>query len=166
MTNGSQTVSVPFDGTTFPPLGPFPANQVLNSTYDFSWNMLKVGVLRQAELGKGFSYTAALSVYPYVDYEGDGYWNLRAGTNPSDFRVQSPNFIQKSNKGYGYEASLGLIYELSENVELLAGYRYMYLYAGNGTDTIYFANGAMVQSTLDWVTVTRHGAYMELLFKF
>ena len=29
MTNGVQTVSVPFDGTTFPPLGPFPANMVL-----------------------------------------------------------------------------------------------------------------------------------------
>jgi opacity protein-like surface antigen len=166
MTNGIQTVSVPFDGSTFPPVGPFPSNQVLNSTYDFSWNLLKVGVSRQPELGKGFAYTAALSAYPYVDYRGEGYWNLRAGTDPSDFRLQSPNFIQKSNKGYGYEASLGLIYALSENVEMLAGYRYMYLYAGNGTDTIYFADGATVQSTLDWVTVTRHGAYTELLFKF
>ena len=166
MTNGTQTVSVPFDGNVFPPLGPFPANQVLNSSYDFSWNLLKVGVTSQAALGKGFSYTGAVSVYPYVDYTGDGYWNLRAGTNPSDFRIQSPNFIQKSNKGYGYEASLGLIYEFTENMELLAGYRYMYLYAGNGTDTIYFANGATVQSTLDWVTVTRHGPYAELLFKF
>jgi opacity protein-like surface antigen len=166
MTNAVQTVSVPFDGNTFPPPGPFPTNQVLNSTYDFSWNLLKVGVTSQAELGNGFSYTGLLSAYPYVDYKGEGYWNLRAGTNPSDFRLQSPNFIQKSNKGYGYEAALGLIYEFSENVELQAGYRYMYLYAGNGTDTIYFADGAAVQSTLDWVTVTRHGTYAELLFKF
>jgi opacity protein-like surface antigen len=166
MTNAVQTVSVPFDGSAFPPLGPFPADQVLNSTYDFSWELAKVGVTSQAELGKGFSYTAAFSVYPYVDYKGKGYWNLRAGTNPTDFWQNSPNFIQKSNKGYGYEASLGLLYALSPNVELLAGYRYMYLYAGNGTDTIYFANGAAVQSTLDWVTVTRQGAYMELLFKF
>ena len=65
--------------------------------------------------GKRLFNTRALSVYPYVDYKGEGYWNLRAGTNPSDFRIQSPNFIQKSNKGYGYEASLGLIYELTEN---------------------------------------------------
>jgi opacity protein-like surface antigen len=166
MKNAVQTVSVPFDGSTFPPLGPFPANEVLNSTYDFSWNLLKVGVTSQAELGKGFSYAGALSVYPYVDYKGEGYWNLRAGTNPTDFRQQSPNFIQKSNKGYGYEASLGLIYVLSENVELQGGYRYMYLYASKGTDTIYFADGATVESTLDWVTVTRHGAYAELLFKF
>jgi opacity protein-like surface antigen len=166
MTNAVQTVSVPFDGNIFPIIGPFPPTQVLNSTYDFSWNVLKAGVLGQAALGKGFSYNGALSVYPYVDYKGEGYWNLRAGTNPSDFRLQSPNFIQKSNKGYGYEASLGFAYELSENMELLAGYRYMYLYAGNGTDTVYFANGDAISSTLDWVTVTRHGAYAELLFRF
>jgi opacity protein-like surface antigen len=166
MTNAVQTVSVPFDGTIFPVLGPFPPSQVLDSTYDFSWNLLKAGVVHHAELARGLSYTGTLSVFPYVDYEGDGYWNLRAGTNPSDFRLQSPNFIQKSKKGYGYEASLGLGYDVSENVELSAGYRYMYLYAGNGTDTVYFANGSAVQSTLDWVTVTRHGAYAELLFRF
>jgi opacity protein-like surface antigen len=161
MTNGVQTVPLDFEGL-FNPAGPIPG---LDSTYNFTWNMLKVGVLRQAELGKGFSYTGALSVYPYVDYKGEGYWNLRAGTNPTDFRLQSPNFIQKSNKGYGYEASLGLIYVLSENVELLAGYRYMYLYAHNGTDKLYYQSGAIDDSaTLDWVTVTRHGAYAELLF--
>jgi opacity protein-like surface antigen len=166
MTSGVQTVSVPFDGTTFPQLGPFSSSQVLNSSYDFSWNLLKVGVVHQAELAKGFSYTGTFSVYPYVDYKGEGYWNLRAGTSASDFRLQSPNFIQKSNNGYGYEASLGLAYELSENWELSAGYRYLYLYVGNGTDTVYFADGTEVQSTLDWVMVTRHGAYAELLFKF
>jgi opacity protein-like surface antigen len=166
MTNGVQTVSVPFDGTNFPAVGPFPPSQVLNSTYDFSWNLLKAGVAHQAELTKGFSYTGALSVFPYVDFHGEGYWNLRAGTGPSDFRLQSPNFIQNSNKGYGYEASLGLVYAVSETVELLAGYRYMYLYANNGTDTIYFADGSTAQTTLDWVTVTRQGVYAELLFRF
>jgi opacity protein-like surface antigen len=166
LTNAVQTVSVPFDGTIFPLLGPFPGNQVLNSTYDFSWNLLKAGVIHQAELAKGFSYSGSFSVFPYVDYKGEGYWNLRAGTNPSDFRLQSPNFIQKSKKGYGYEATLGLGYAISENVELSAGYRLMYLYASDGTDTVYFADGSAVQSNLDWVTVTRHGAYADLLFKF
>ncbi len=166
MTSAVQTVSVPFDGSTFPPVGPFPSTQVLNSTYDFSWDLLKVGVVHQADLAKGFSYSGSLSVYPYVDYHGEGFWNLRAGTSSLDFRLQSPNFTQKSNAGYGYEASLGLAYELSENWELSAGYRYMYLYAGNGTDTVYFADGSAVQSALDWVTVTRHGAYAQLLVKF
>jgi opacity protein-like surface antigen len=122
--------------------------------------------MRQAELAKGFSYCAALAAYPYVDYRGEGYWNLRAGTNPSDFRLQSPNFIQKSKNGYGYEASLGLAYDFSENIELLAGYRYFFLTARDGTDTTYFANGFEATSDLDWVSLTRQGAYAELLFKF
>jgi len=173
MTNAEQTVSVPFDGDTFPPVGPFPSSQVLNSTYDFSWNLLKVGISRQAELAKGFSYTGTLSVFPYVDYTGEGYWNLRAGTcdplstNCPYFRTQSPNFIQTSQKGYGYEASLGLTYEIFEHMELLVGYRYFFLYAGDGTDITYYANGTTSKpSTLDWVTVTRQGAYAEMLVKF
>lgn len=166
MTNAVQTVSVPFDGLTFPPVGPFPPTQVLDSTYDFNWNLLKVGVVHQADLTQAFSYSGSLSVYPYVDYRGEGYWNLRAGTGQSDFRIQSPNFTQNSKNGYGYEASLGLAYDLSEQVKLSAGYRYLYLYAGNGTDTIFFADGSAVSTTLDWVTVTRQGAYAAMVFKF
>jgi opacity protein-like surface antigen len=166
MTNGAQTVSMTFDGSSFPPLGPFSANQVLDSTFNFSWNMLKVGIVYQAEPINGFSYTGTLSVYPYVDYEGEGYWNLRAGTQSSDFRLQSPNFIQKSKKGYGGDASLGLSYAITEEVKLSAGYRYMYVYARDGTDIVYFADGTAAQSTLDWATATRHGAYAELLIRF
>ncbi len=162
MTNGLQTVPLNFDGLNFP-AGPFSG---LNSTYNFFWNTLKVGVLNQANLAKQLSFTGAFSFYPYVDYQGEGYWNLRAGTNPSDFRLQSPNFIQKSKNGYGYEATLGLAYEFSENLELLAGYRYFFLYARGGTDITYFADGSEITSDLDWVQVTRHGAYAELLFKF
>jgi len=71
-----------------------------------------------------------------------------------------------ANSVYGYEATLELIYAISEHIELSAGYRYFYLYAENGTDTVYFADGTAAESTLDWVTVTRHGAYAELLFRF
>ncbi len=162
MTNGLQTVPFNFENRS-QPAGPFSG---LDSSYDFSWNLFKVGVIRQAELAKGLSYVCELFTYPYVDYQGEGFWNLRAGTNPSDFRSQSPNFIQKSKNGYGYEASLGLGYEFSENVELLAGYRYFFLYARGGTDTTYFADGSEYTADLDWVTVTRHGAYAEMLFKF
>jgi hypothetical protein len=166
MTNGVQTVSVPFDGSTFPPVGPFSATQVLDSTFNFTWNMLKVGIVYNAEPVKGFSYAGTLAVYPYVDYEGEGYWNLRAGTTSSDFRLQSPNFIQKSKKGYGGEASLELSYDIMEEVKLSVGYRYMYVYTSDGTDIVYFASGSAVQSTLDWATATRHGAFAELSVKF
>jgi len=95
--NGAQTNTVPFEGLNMP-LGPFSG---LNSTFNFEWNMLKVGVLRRARLSKGFSYSGLFAAYPYVDYRGEGYWNLRAGTNPNDFRMQSPNFIQQASTSYG-----------------------------------------------------------------
>jgi hypothetical protein len=151
--NGTQTV---------PPLGPFGG---LDSTYDFSWNAVRVGITRQAALTKSFSYSGVLSLYPYAVYRGEGYWNLRT-TGPNAFRAQSPNFVQESSNGYGYDAALELVYALSEHVELSAGYRYFYLYARNGTDTTYFADGTAYVDRLDWVTVTRQGAYAQALFKF
>jgi opacity protein-like surface antigen len=163
---GVQTVSVTFDGNSFPSVGPFPASQVLNSTFDFSWNAFKVGVTNQSAIRKDLLFDGMLALYPLVRYTSEGYWNLRAGNNPTDFRRQFPNFTQQSTSGYGYEAAVGLSYEVSENVLLSAGYRYFYLYATNGTDTVYFANGTTSESTLDWVTVTRHGAYAEFLLKF
>lgn len=165
MRNGIQTVAVtPFDGINLPPAGT--AFTSLNSTYDFSWDMIKAGVLHRTDLAKGWSHAASLSVYPFVHYRGDGYWNLRAGTNPGDFRMQSPNFVHESSSGYGYEASLELGYALSENASLRAGYRALFLYAENGTDTTYFADGAVLTSTLDWVTITRQGGFAEVLFRF
>lgn len=166
LTEGVQTVSIPFDGTAFPALGPFPSNQVLNCTYDFDWYALKVGVLRQAALTEHISYAGTLSGYPYISYTGEGYWNLRAGTNPTDFRLKSPNFVQKSTSGYGYEASIGLNYAFFEQSALSIGYRYLSLYAHNGTDTTYFADGSAAVDRLDWVTVARHGAYAEMLIRF
>jgi opacity protein-like surface antigen len=166
MTHGVQIVSIPFDGASFPPLGPFPPTQVLNSDFSFNWNAIKLGVLPQFEVTNRLSVTGMFSFYPYVNYRGEGYWNLRAGSGQNNFRVESPNFIQKSTRGYGYEATLGVVYAISENVDLSAGYRYFSLYARDGIDTVYFANGSSADSTLDWATVTRHGAYAEVLFKF
>ncbi len=151
--NGTQTV---------PPLGPFGG---LDSSYDFSWTAVRIGITRQAALAKSFFYSGVLSVYPYAVYRGEGYWNLRT-TGPNAFRAQSPNFIQESSNGYGYDAALELVYAFSENAELSAGYRYFYLYARNGTDTTYFADGTEYVDRLDWVTVTRQGAYVQALFKF
>ena len=166
VTNGVQIVSVNFDGTSFPPPGPFPPTQVLNSTFNFYWNAIKLGILPQFEVTNRLTVSGMFAVYPFVSYRGEGYWNLRTGNNPSDFRSQSPNFIQESTTGHGYEATLGLRYHASEVIELSAGYRYFYLYASNGIDTVYFADGSSAQSNLDWATVTRHGMYAELMYRF
>ena len=167
MKNGVQTVSELFDASTTTaskvPLGPLPG---LNSTYDFSWDALKAGITRQALLTKQLWYEGVLSIYPYVMYQGEGFWNLRAGTDPTDFRRSPPSFVHQSTSGYGYEAALGLAYDISDNFELSAGYRYLHLYSAGGTDTTFFADGSTAVSNLDWVTVTRQGAYAGALFKF
>jgi opacity protein-like surface antigen len=106
------------------------------------------------------------AVYPFVWYRGEAYWNLRTTDPVQPFRTESPNFIQKSTSGYGYQASLGLTYAIMEKIELTAGYRYLYLYAKDGTDTTYFADGSVGTSNLDWTTVTRQGVYAEVLYKF
>ncbi len=165
MTNAVQVVSTNFENMIFPPPGPFPQFPVFDSTYDFTWDLFKVGVLYQPRLTQSLSLTGSFSVYPYVSYEGDGYWNLRT-TGPDAFRSQSPNFTQTATSGYGYEASLGLTYAVMQNLELFGGYRYFYLYAQDGTDTTYFADGTQARSNLDWVTVTRQGAYAGAAFKF
>jgi hypothetical protein len=162
MTNGIQTLPYNFDGL-IQPAGPFPG---LNSTYNFTWNLLRIGALYQPKLTEQLSLSGTVSIYPYASYEGDGFWNLRAGTNPSNFRTQSPNFIQTASAAYGYDASLGLTYLISENLELTVGYRYFYLYARNGTDTTYFSDGSEYQDRLDWVTVTRQGTYAAAVLKF
>jgi opacity protein-like surface antigen len=162
MTNGVQTLSGTFDGASFPPPGPFPS---LDSTFDFTWKALKAGVLRQDVLSGRLSSTALLAFYPSVQYRGEGYWNLRT-TGSGAFRAQSPNFIQESTQGYGYEATLGLTYALAQNMELAAGYRYFTLRAGKGFDRVYFADGSQAESTLDWAKATRQGAYVELVFGF
>lgn len=153
MTNGIQTI---------PPDGPFTG---LNSTYDFYWDAIKLGVLPQFNVTDRFSISGMLAVYPYVNYRGDAYWNLRT-SGPDAFRAEPPNFIHKSTSGYGYEASLGLTYGITKQLELTAGYRYLYLYAKDGTDTTYFADGSVATANLDWVTVTRQGAYFEAVVKF
>ncbi len=166
MTNGYQAVSQPFEGSYYPSVGPFEPSMVLNSSFDFTWDTVKVGVTRQAALRGPFGYEAILSVYPYVSYHGEGYWNLRAGSYASNFRTESPNFVQKAPWGYGYEAQLGLTYDISGHVGLAAGYRYLFLRAMNGLDTVYFADGSSSDTNLDWATVTRQGAFAEALLRF
>jgi hypothetical protein len=154
MRNGVQII--PFSG---------PFSQALDSTYDFSWDTVKIGVTHQIPITGRFSSTLVLSLYPLVWYEGEGYWNLRT-TGPDAFRSESPNFTQESSSGYGYEATLTLRYALTRKTDLSAGYRFFYLSARNGTDTLYYADGTTAYSHLDWVTVNRQGGYVELRVGF
>jgi hypothetical protein len=96
ITDGVQTISQPgwwWDPYPNPPLGPFSG---LHSTYDFSWNTLKVGGLYEGSLNEQVSFSGTFSAYPFVSYQGEGYWNLRDMT-----------FEHESTSGFGYEAARG-----------------------------------------------------------
>ncbi len=157
--NGVQTISVSFDGGGTVPLGPFPG---LDSTFDFYWTALKVGSLYEWKAIKRLSLTGSLSLYPVTVYYGEGFWNLRAGT---DFRSNGPSFTHLS-LGYGYEAMLGITILITQRADFSAGYRYLQLKARNGTDTTYFVDGTTGTADLDWAEVTRHGAYAKFMFRF
>lgn len=167
MKNGFQTVSELFDASSPAspkvPVGPLAG---LNSTYDFTWDAWKAGITREGFLTKRLRYEGVLSLYPFVLYRGEGFWNLRTGSDPTDFRREAPSFTHEASSGFGYEAALGLSYDLTDNINLSAGYRYLHLYSTGGTDTTFFADGSTAASNLDWVTVTRQGAYAGALFRF
>ncbi len=155
ITNGVQTISKPgwwWDPYSNPPLGPFSG---LHSTYDFSWSVVKVGASYQYSSSSGVSLSGALSAYPFVNYQGEGYWNLRGMT-----------FTHKATTGFGYEAVFEIEFPLTDTAELSAGYRYFHLKAENGTDTTYFSGVYGGAANLDFAEVTRQGAYAGLLFRF
>lgn len=155
ITNGVQTISQPgwwWDPYPNPPLGPFPG---LHSTYDFSWDALKVGAVYEGALDERLVFSGAFSAYPLVSYRGEGFWNLRDMT-----------FVHKATSGFGYEARLGLKYLITDNSEFMAGYRYFYLKAENGTDTTYFSGLYGGTANLDFAEVTRQGVYAGLLYRF
>lgn len=161
MKNGFQTVSESFDAGPRVPPGPLAG---LNSTYDFAWDALKAGITREAFLTKRLRYEGVLSFYPLVRYRGKGFWNLRTGNDPTDFRGETPSFTHEASSGYGYEAALGLTYDISDKINLSAGYRYLHFYSSDGTDTTFFADGSTAASNLDWVSVTRQGGVRRHAF--
>lgn len=151
MTNGVQTT---------PPDGPFPG---LHSTYDFYWNALKIGAGREWKYGERLFFSGSIALFPFIDYQGEGFWNLRACT---DFRCSPPSFTHASRSGRGYEASIELKYQVGNTTQLTAGYRYLYLKAENGTDITYFNDGTVGVANLDFVEVTRQGVYLGLMLRF
>jgi hypothetical protein len=165
MKNCIQNVSVPFNGSAFPPLGPFPPNQLLNSTFEFTWNALKVCVTHHDALTKRLSYTGMLAIYPYASYEGKDsgtYAQETTRTTSADSRrILSRNPHGDMATKQCWDSCIMLRRTLSSRQDIDT-----FICIQKRTDTVYFADGSAADSTLDWATVTRHGAYAELMFRF
>ncbi|TNC82621.1 MAG: hypothetical protein C9356_01730 [Oleiphilus sp.] len=134
--NGVQISSEPPQTT---PTGPI---EGLDSSYAAQWEGLKVG----AELNLTLSDTlsARLSAdFLELDYDAKANWNLRDDfAHPVSFRHQA-----ESDRAYRINTQLG--YRLSSKSSINGWLRYESFETDAGTDTIFFANGNRVQTTLN-----------------
>jgi hypothetical protein len=124
----------------------------LDTTFNFEWRALRVGLRGDVPVRDRVWVRGSAVALLGVDYSGEGYWNLR-----EDFRDASPNFVQEADAGYGADIQLSMKVQCTERVFVEVGYSLLTLRVDDGVDTIYFADGAEVDTKLDWARTTRHG---------
>lgn len=142
-----------FDDAGTPILG-------LNSTYDFRWEYIKVGI--EGEKNKGrFPIVYGLKGLYLLDYRGEGFWNLRG-----DLKRTPPNFVHNADEGYGYDAHFAIGYHFNPRMKVFIGYRIFYMKATDGTNEIFFSDGTRGVALLDDVEVKRRGGYLAFDMRF
>lgn len=161
MTNGQWTVLDGW-GTSLPIFG-------LNSSYNFSWNALRMGVKGEMDFGpprqpgiNPFRLKTQLALFPYIQYEGQGVWNLR-----DDFR-QDPSFSHEANNfgALGLDGVVSLVYRPLKALEIEGGARITYFYVKDGTDTTYFSDNYVAQVDLDEVKTFQAGLFLKITGRF
>ncbi len=138
---------------------PFPDH--FASRYDFEWWGIRWGVSIDYPLIENLLVGAELGLLPYVNFEGEGFWNLR-----QDLRQDGPSFVHEADTGSGVDAEISLTYLPVENLGVEIGYRYMSWEAEDGKDTTHFADGSSGDASLDTVKSTRHGAFISVFGSF
>jgi len=128
-------------------------SDALDSTYEFEWKALRLGVAAEVPLGDHLTVSGYAAYLSDVEYKGEGYWNLR-----EDYRTTSPNFAQESDTGHGLDAQIAIAYQVGQ-VGMRLGYWVISWKADSGQDTIYLADGSVLGSRLEEVETERHGAF-------
>jgi len=145
-----------FNGVqTVPSLGPFDG---LDSTYDFKWKGFRTG-LRYAydfvkEPSHGLHAIGFRIEYSYlwkVDFDGEGYWNLR------DLR-----FTQEADDGTGNDWVLAFFYDPLKNIQIQFGHRWLTVSAKNGYDL----RDGTLNAYLDTVDSKSRGWFLNLAYTF
>ncbi len=133
----------------------------LDSTYRFEWQALRAGLRGAGTVANRLSIRGEAVALLAVQFDGEGYWNLR-----DDFRDSDPNFVHEASSGSGYEVSCSLSYAFSPLWHAELGYRWLHLDARDGTDVTYFADGTDGEAKLDRVSTDRHGFTLSLMARF
>ncbi len=146
--NGVQTVvneeavNEPFDG--------------LENTFDFSWSAVRLGVGGTFELTETLAVRAQAAALLNVEYEGEGYWNLR-----DDFRDTPPSFIQEGDSGSGADLRASLAWRALPHLLLEAGVWYVSWQVDEGFDRTFFDDGTSAESILDSAESERAGGFLS-----
>jgi hypothetical protein len=146
--NGVQTiideevVEEPFDG--------------LDNTFDFSWSAVRVGAGGTFELTPTLAIRAQGALLLNVEYEGEGYWNLR-----DEFRATPPNFIQEGDDGNGADLRASLAWRPLPNLLLEGGLWHLRWQVEEGFDRTFFADGTAADSQLVSAESKRTGGFLS-----
>ncbi|MFC1497159.1 hypothetical protein ACFLS1_01625 [Verrucomicrobiota bacterium] len=134
---------------------PFPEPAGYNSTYDFEWRSVRLGMRSEYPLTRQLSVSGSLSLSPFVNYNGEGYWVLR-----DDFRQDGPSFKHSDSSGLGIDTSLAFSYLTTCDIGICAGYRLVYFGSSNGEDKTYFSDGTVSEVDLERVASLRDGFFV------
>lgn len=146
--NGVQTVvdeesvDEPFDG--------------LDNTFDFSWSAVRFGIGGTLEITPSLAIRAQGAALVNVEYEGEGYWNLR-----DDFRDEPPNFIQEGDSGTGADVRASVAWRALENLLVEAGVWHMRWRVDEGFDRTFFDDGTAADSILVRAESRRTGGFIS-----
>jgi hypothetical protein len=155
--------------TTYEGLGDNTPIYGLNSSYEFTWNALQVGMKGEWELTGArqsgiipLRLKCHLALFPYMQYKGSGVWNLR-----EDFK-QNPSFSHEAEQwGFlGMNGGISLVYQPLKFLEIEGGGRISYFYIQNGTDTTFFSDNTSDTATLDEAKALQIGLFLQMTWRF
>lgn len=129
----------------------------LDSTYDFEWTAWRAGLRGQVPVRSWFRVTGEATALLGVEYEGEGFWNLR-----DDFKRTPPNFVHEADGGHGFDLQLALEFRPWTRAVIELGYRLVDLTVEDGSDVTFFADGTSGRSELDQVQTRRDGFFATL----
>jgi hypothetical protein len=133
----------------------------LDSTFDFTWDVMRLGVRGELPLLEWLRAKGEATALVGASYEGEGFWNLR-----DDYRATSPNFVQEADSGSGYDVRLALEVRPVPYVAIEAGYWWYSLEVEDGTETTYYADGSDSVENVDRAQSSRDGFFVGLSAQF
>jgi len=115
----------------------------LNSSYDAQWKGPFLKIRSSIKIWHALKLATDVT-YHQVTYSALGDWNLIS-------QFQHPVSYRHSAKGYGLNAATNLVYNITANIGIHAGYSYFNWETGNGTDQLYLSSGQVDKTQMNGV---------------